>query len=1566
MASKKETERIRGAILRIQKLDSRNRTHVELKSNRENYRAWKAAVTLRLNSARPTDHGLRFSLVDVFEGKLDKEEYKQYEGQNEHAYDLELDLCKQHVTMVLAQMVHSDHMEDLLRCDDVSEWLRDIRPPDDAATASYLLREMSGKRIDDFAGLEDYLSYMWTTYQRIRQCNAGDEYFIGEDQLVQHTLQGIAGDTRFEYELNALYEEIEERGLTFDKVKRKLRSKHSRLRRSDRVQARVATESKHDEEMQQLREQITALQTAVDRQRAPQGKNGSNRTQRHMARRGRQNCRNCGMNNHDTSECNKERVCYRCNKPGHYARECRAPAPARRATQSSQVVTFMAVTGQRASGGTDGKVYALGGLMAAGSPLMPRLGQRTHDGPDDQGCSTYRQDAEDSDVPRLVTSSDESSDSEEADDGSHGDELVVLQSDGHCRTDASDDVIGAGTSLNKGVSLVAKDECRLSVDKDACAISLVLDSGCSKHMVNVHHGLLTNVRERKEVINTAGTGNDIVSTHEGTLSITIRSDVGGSQQCQLSNVLVVPKLSHNLMSVKQAISSGNVMFGFKDDHAEMSLRCGTKVTIPSSTTNHGLFVLSATITPPRETLSLRAHSHTQQVDKDEQGLLDLHRRLGHKSLAEMKRLVKLEQAIHTPAAVKKLLLKTHHLDCAACTHAKAKRMKIQVKRDSPLSTTPGEILHCDTAGPFEAQFGGYNRLSVIVDEASDMVLLRPLRSVMDAAQHVKDTCELVHNKSGRYPKVLQTDNGVEYTNKKLLDYLARRGIETRRCVPYKHQQNGRAERRIRTLVEGGLSGMLHSKLPYNFLFLSIQHFADVTNSLPRDGRKSASEAFFSRGPAGLRCLPFGCLVQPVIPAGQRRAHTARVESAIFVGYDTTTKGGCLVYRPGTNAIVTRSHGEINASEGTFPGLADVESPSPRALRDLVSEFISGDTDSDTDGTVDDDEEARLPDNVGAGVEQEAQSHDSDDDDDDMNDPGGDVEPHGLPLDAIARWDEEYAAEVARLARAGVFEHHHIALVANRTDILTPVEDVSWNKLMRSVHCERFVEAAVDEMKSHLRCDTMSFVYDAPAELVIGSRWVCRDKILADDSVMAKVRLVGKGFAQIPGVHYEESYAPTVLASTTRLLFAVAAAKGWALRQLDVKTAFLIPRLPESELLYLRPPKDFRQVMKRLDIHLEQGVLLKLNAAIYGLRQAGHYWNNEITAALLRFGLTRSEHDPCLFMKFDDGALTLMVALYVDDVCAAGLHSEVQLITTKLFSEFPMKDLGEPQVFCGVQVGKADDGSISLVQTRYIEALLKNTNHHNAKSVPTPTATHRLDCTTPSTATERATMADVPYPQTVGCLLWLTTNTRPDIAFAVHQVARCVADPRPVHWTAVKRILRYLRGTSHFGLRFPSSGNGDMPQLSAYTDSDWAGDSTRRTTSCFQLFIGTAPLQWHVRLTRSVCLSSMESELVALCEGVKTLVHTIRIVADLGGLQQQRPFRVSVDSDAARLALRRPGPSRRSRHIEVRHFWVKERIDDGTIVVTRVEGTENPADIGTKPLAASVFVRLAAILVTHIP
>jgi len=223
------------------------------------------------------------------------------------------------------------------------------------------------------------------------------------------------------------------------------------------------------------------------------------------------------------------------------------------------------------------------------------------------------------------------------------------------------------------------------------------------------------------------------------------------------------------------------------------------------------------------------------------------------------------------------------------------------------------------------------------------------------------------------------------------------------------------------------------------------------------------------------------------------------------------------------------------------------------------------------------------------------------------------------------------------------------------------------------------------------------------------------------------------------------------------------------------------------------------------------------------------------------------------------------------------------------------------------------------------------------------------------------LVDVPYREAVGSLLWLATNTRPDIAFAVHQVARCVADPRPSHWTAVKRIFRYLLGTSQYGLLYNASG--DAPGLQVFSDSDWAGDSTRRTTaSCFIMMFGT-PLKWRVRLLKSIATSSMEAELMALSEAGKESIFLLRL-ADALDERGAQPLQIAMDNDSARQALARTNPTPASRHIEVRHFWMREQVQRNVLDVVRVCSADNIADWGTKPLAKELFLKFRQLAMFH--
>ncbi len=171
MANKKDIKRIKEGIIAIKRQDRHYKGCVTLKEDRSNFRTWHACLSLRLEDGNSAEHELNFSLVDVLEGNVeDNEDYSVYWEYNQPAYDLELKSCEKLVKGIIAQTIHEDHMEELYECGTVNEWLRHVKPPEDAATASYLLAEMTARKIDDFTGLEEYLTYMKTTYTRIRRC----------------------------------------------------------------------------------------------------------------------------------------------------------------------------------------------------------------------------------------------------------------------------------------------------------------------------------------------------------------------------------------------------------------------------------------------------------------------------------------------------------------------------------------------------------------------------------------------------------------------------------------------------------------------------------------------------------------------------------------------------------------------------------------------------------------------------------------------------------------------------------------------------------------------------------------------------------------------------------------------------------------------------------------------------------------------------------------------------------------------------------------------------------------------------------------------------------------------------------------------------------------------------------------------------------------------------------------------------------------------------------------------------------------------------------------------------
>jgi hypothetical protein len=298
----------------------------------------------------------------------------------------------------------------------------------------------------------------------------------------------------------------------------------------------------------------------------------------------------------------------------------------------------------------------------------------------------------------------------------------------------------------------------------------------------------------------------------------------------------------------------------------------------------------------------------------------------------------------------------------------------------------------------------------------------------------------------------------------------------------------------------------------------------------------------------------------------------------------------------------------------------------------------------------------------------------------------------------------------------------------------------------------------------------------------------------------KARLVAKGFDQLCGIDYHDTFSPVIKPATIRLLLVLAIHFHWPIKQLDVSNAFLHGFLDED--VYMEQPQGF--VDPTFPHHV-----CKLHKALYGLKQAPRAWYTRLSLTLLEIGFSSSQVDPSLFL-FHSNASHVFLLVYVDDIIVTGNNMEtIQTIITKLQADFAIKDLDSLSYFLGIQASR-DSTGLHLRQSKYIQDLLTRASMVDSKPYRTP-------CTTGSKMSKfdgDALPNPSEYHQIVEALQYATL-TRPDITYSVNQLCQHMQCPTSTHWTAAKRVLRYLKGTIDFGLHYtPSS-----LHLSDFFDSD---------------------------------------------------------------------------------------------------------------------------------------------------
>ncbi|XP_020695445.1 uncharacterized protein LOC110108928, partial [Dendrobium catenatum] len=412
----------------------------------------------------------------------------------------------------------------------------------------------------------------------------------------------------------------------------------------------------------------------------------------------------------------------------------------------------------------------------------------------------------------------------------------------------------------------------------------------------------------------------------------------------------------------------------------------------------------------------------------------------------------------------------------------------------------------------------------------------------------------------------------------------------------------------------------------------------------------------------------------------------------------------------------------------------------------------------------------------------------------------------------------------------------------------------------------------------------------------------------------------------------ETFSPVVKFTTIRLFLLVALHHDWPVHQLDVMNAFLHGKLDQP--VYMSQPQGFEDISRPNHVCL-------LHKALYGLKQAPRLWFATLSTYLRQQKFSPSSADPSFFHYHYDQT-NIYVLVYVDDILVTGNDSTlIKMLISNLQKQFHTRYLGHLSKFLGITFQRSAD-SYHLSQSSYIRDILHLASMTNCKPLLTP-----LPSKFPNDPALQQPFAQPELFRTIAGSLQYLTSTRPDIAFAVNKLCQHMHSPLQLHFLLLKRILRYLQGTLNYSLVLPKT----ELTLSAYSDSDWAGDPLdRKSTTGFCLFFGTALLSWSVKKQKTVARSSTEAEYRSMAAAATDIIWTRRLCQDF--LIHLPPTELYCDNVSAMSIACNPIFHARTKHIEVDHHFIRDCIQSQHITVRHISTLDQPADIFTKSLSSS--------------
>ncbi|MBW0542209.1 hypothetical protein O181_081924 [Austropuccinia psidii MF-1] len=667
--------------------------------------------------------------------------------------------------------------------------------------------------------------------------------------------------------------------------------------------------------------------------------------------------------------------------------------------------------------------------------------------------------------------------------------------------------------------------------------------------------------------------------------------------------------------------------------------------------------------------------------------------------------------------------------CHDCSISKSQHSPVK-STSRNLVNMPGDLIVADLMDPYELSLNHKRYILMIQDAFSRVVVAIPLSDKTEAKSYLINWIRQFLNITTYKIKTIQTDNGMEFKNSVLNNFLDQNGISHEYSMPYEHHQNGRIERTNQTISKMARTSLIASRLPLFLWPWAFRHSVWVFNcSLHANSDKTPFEILGKKQPDLSLLWVFGAK-SFLYNHNFKKDFSPRALVGYHVGISEDSKGW-LFWIPGKKDIFKSASVEFDELNFYMKNVADHQIKSIQ-VRNIFNSSMVEELKKKDDSIID---------------------------------------------------------------------------LSNRSSLQISIP-TTYKEAMVSISKNNWLQAIAEEMASMKTEEVFTPValqdalQEVPHESILGTRWIFTKK-----PNRFKARLVARGFRQIHGINYDETFAPTPTFSSLQLLFSTACLKHWSMRTFDVKVAFLHSLIDKP--VYVWPP---------MGMDVPKYSVLKLNKALYGTKQASRCWWLHLRRILQRIGFKSNEEDPSTY-TLNDGIDQAILWINVDDgALTASSHGLLDRISRQLDTYIKMKWDEHVTGLVGISIEESDKG-FKLWQPNLIDKLTNLNPSKIVAKTPLP-ANFQLE------SNKSMGNMDKPYLKQIGILLYIAQACRPDISFAVNYLERFSLSTDQLHWNALEHLIAYLRGTRDMGILI--SKLNASSEMTCFVDANWGGEANHST------------------------------------------------------------------------------------------------------------------------------------------